>query len=204
MDPQEHWENVYATKAPDSVSWYRPHLDTSLALIERVAPNRDAAILDVGGGASTLVDDLMGRGYSDVSVLDISAAALEVSKRRLGTAATRVNWLAADLLNTPMPVQRYELWHDRAVFHFLVAQEQREVYVRQLVHALKPAGYAVIATFGPEGPQKCSGLDTARYDVDGLRRALGPVVTLIDSSLELHPTPFGTQQQFLYALFRRV
>lgn len=203
MDPQEHWENVYATKAPDSVSWYRPHLDTSLALIERAVPDRDNPILDVGGGASTLVDDLMGQGYSDVSVLDISAAALEVSKRRLGTAAARVNWLAADLLNTPMPTQRYELWHDRAVFHFLVAQEQREVYVQQLAHALKPAGYAVIATFGPEGPQKCSGLDTARYDVDGLRRALGPVLTLIDSSLELHPTPFGTQQQFLYALFRR-
>ncbi len=107
MDPQEHWENVYATKAPDSVSWYRPHLDTSLALIERAVPDRDNPILDVGGGASTLVDDLMGQGYSDVSVLDISAAALEVSKRRLGTAAARVNWLAADLLNTPMPTQRY-------------------------------------------------------------------------------------------------
>ena len=203
MDPQEHWENVYATKAPDSVSWYRPHLDTSLSLIERAVPDRGAAILDVGGGASTLVDDLVGRGYSDVSVLDISAAALEVSKRRLGKAAGRVNWLAADLLNTPLPAQRYEFWHDRAVFHFLVAQEQREAYVRQLAHTLKPAGYAVIATFGPEGPQKCSGLDTARYDVDGLGRALGPALTLIDSSLEWHPTPFGTQQQFLYALFRR-
>lgn len=203
MDPQEHWENVYATKAPDSVSWYRPHLDTSLALIERAVPDRDNPILDVGGGASTLVDDLMGQGYSDVSVLDISAAALEVSKRRLGTAAARVNWLAADLLNTPMPALRYELWHDRAVFHFLVAQEQRDAYVRQLAHTLKPAGYAVIATFGPDGPQKCSGLDTARYDADGLKRALSPALMLIDSSLELHPTPFGTQQQFLYALFRR-
>lgn len=203
MDPQEHWENVYATKAPDSVSWYRPHLDTSLALIERAVPDRDNPILDVGGGASTLVDDLMGQGYSDVSVLDISAAALEVSKRRLGTAAARVNWLAADLLNTPMPALRYELWHDRAVFHFLVAQEQRDAYVRQLAHTLKPAGYAVIATFGPDGPQKCSGLDTARYNADGLKRALSPALMLIDSSLELHPTPFGTQQQFLYALFRR-
>jgi len=204
MADKKHWETVYETKPPDTVSWYSPHLETSLALIERAAPDHGAAILDVGGGASTLVDDLLGRGYRDVSVLDISAAALDVTRRRLGAAAAKVDWLATDLLAAKLQPQRYDLWHDRAVFHFLTAQDGRQAYVQQLLHALKPGGHAVIATFGPEGPQRCSGLDTARYDAAALARVLGPGLTLMDSMLEMHPTPFGTNQQFVYTLFRRV
>ena len=202
-DKQQHWETVYRTKAPDAVSWYRPHLDTSLALIERAAPDRNTAVLDVGGGASTLVDDLLARGYRDLSVLDISAAALNVARERLGEAADKVTWLAADLLDAPLPQARYDLWHDRAVFHFLTEAEQRAHYLRQLARALKPGGHAVLATFGPQGPLKCSGLDTVRYDAWELARVLGDGFTLLDSTLELHATPFGTTQPFLYALFRR-
>ena len=202
-DKQQHWETVYRTKAPDAVSWYRPHLDTSLALIERAAPDRNAAVLDVGGGASTLVDDLLARGYRDLSVLDISAAALNVARERLGEAADKVTWLAADLLDAPLPQARYDLWHDRAVFHFLTEAEQRAHYLRQLARALKPGGHAVLATFGPQGPITGSGLDTVRYDAWELARVLGDGFTLLDSTLELHATPFGTTQPFLYALFRR-
>ena len=195
-DKQQHWETVYRTKAPDAVSWYRPHLDTSLALIERAAPDRNAAVLDVGGGASTLVDDLLARGYRDLSVLDISAAALNVARERLGEAADKVTWLAADLLDAPLQQARYDLWHDRAVFHFLTEAEQRAHYLRQLARALKPGGHAVLATFGPQGPLKCSGLDTVRYDAWELARVLGDGFTLLDSTLELHATPFGTTQPF--------
>ena len=202
-DKQQHWETVYRTKAPDAVSWYRPHLDTSLALIERAAPERNTAVLDVGGGASTLVDDLLARGYRDLSVLDISAKALHVARERLGEAANAVTWLAADLLDAPLPQARYDLWHDRAVFHFLTQAEQRAHYLRQLTCALKPGGHAVLATFGPQGPLKCSGLDTVRYDAGELARALGDGFTLVDSALEAHATPFGATQQFLYALFQR-
>lgn len=202
-DKQQHWETVYRTKAADAVSWYRPHLDTSLALIERAAPDRSAAVLDVGGGASTLVDDLLARGYGDLSVLDISAAALNVARERLGEAANAVTWLAADLLDAPLPQARYDLWHDRAVFHFLTQAEQRAHYLRQLARALKPGGHAILATFGPQGPLKCSGLDTIRYDAGELARELGDGFTLLDSIMEFHATPFGTTQPFLYALFRR-
>jgi Methylase involved in ubiquinone/menaquinone biosynthesis len=202
-DKQQHWETVYRTKASNAVSWYRPHLDTSLALIERAAPDRNTAVLDVGGGASTLVDDLLARGYRDLSVLDISAAALNVARERLGKTADTVTWLTTDLLDAPLQQARYDLWHDRAVFHFLTEAEQRAHYLRQLARALKPGGHAVLATFGPQGPLKCSGLDTVRYDAWELARVLGDGFTLLDSTLELHATPFGTTQPFLYALFRR-
>ena len=203
MNRRQHWETAYTTKATDAVSWYRPHLDRSLALIERVASDRRAAVLDVGGGASTLVDDLLACGYRDLTVLDISAEALSVARKRLGEAAHAVTWLAADLLDAPLQEARYDVWHDRAVFHFLTDAAQRANYVQQLTHALKPGGHAVLATFGPDGPMKCSELDTVRYDAEGLAHALGDGFTLIDSMLELHATPFGTTQPFLYALFQR-
>lgn len=203
MNRRQHWETVYATKVADAVSWYRPHLDRSLALIEQVASDRDAAILDVGGGASTLVEDLLARGYRDLGVLDISAGALRVARERLGARADDVTWLAADLLDAPLPAARYDVWHDRAVFHFLTAPAQRAGYVRQLASTLKPCGHAVIATFGLDGPLQCSGLDTVRYDAGELAAILGDGFVLIDSTLEFHATPFGTSQQFLYALFGR-
>lgn len=194
---QAHWQRVYAEKAPEQVSWYRPHLEASLKLIERIAPDPGAAIIDIGGGASTLVDDLLARGYGNLTVLDVAPAALESAQRRLGSAAGQVQWLTADILNAELPAAAYDLWHDRAVFHFLTAPEDRAAYARQLVHALRPGGHALLSTFGPEGPTRCSGLAVVRYDAAGLLRALGPRFHLVESFTELHHTPGGATQQFL-------
>jgi 2-polyprenyl-3-methyl-5-hydroxy-6-metoxy-1,4-benzoquinol methylase len=199
MDTHEHWEKIYGTKPPDQVSWYRPHLDTSLALIERVAPDRTRSIVDVGGGASTLADDLIARGYRNLTVLDISQAALDIARTRLGDASRWVHWLQADVTEpAAFSAQRYDVWHDRAVFHFLTTPEQRLAYVRNVVAAVKPGGHVIVGTFGPEGPQKCSGLDVVRYDADSLHDEFGRRFRLLESSKELHQTPFGTTQQFLY------
>ncbi|MBZ5528616.1 MAG: class I SAM-dependent methyltransferase [Acidobacteriia bacterium] len=197
MDRKAHWENVYGTKAPDAVSWYRPHLETSLALIERAAAERTAAIIDVGGGASTLVDDLLERGYKNLTVLDISQAALDVARKRLGAAGEGVLWLAGDVTEVALPAQSYDVWHDRAVFHFLTAPEQRAAYVRQVLRAMKRGGHVIVSTFGPEGPVKCSGLDVMRYDAKALHAEFGARFRLVESSKETHQTPFGTTQQFL-------
>jgi 2-polyprenyl-3-methyl-5-hydroxy-6-metoxy-1,4-benzoquinol methylase len=202
MDVGEHWERIYSTKEPDAVSWYRPHLDRSLALIERAAGDRSASIIDVGGGESTLADDLLERGYREVTVLDISQTALEVTKKRLGAAAEQVHWIAADVTQALLARESYDVWHDRAVFHFLTKQEQRAAYVQQVVHAVKHGGYVIVSTFGPEGPIKCSGLDVVRYDAEGLHEQFGKRFSLMDSVKELHQTPFGTTQQFLYCFCR--
>jgi 2-polyprenyl-3-methyl-5-hydroxy-6-metoxy-1,4-benzoquinol methylase len=198
MDTQSHWERVYDTKAPTEVSWFKPHLDTSLSLIERVAGDRSTSIIDVGGGQSTLVDDLIARGYSNVTVLDIARTAIEHAKQRLGSASDRVKWLIADITQTDLPARSYDVWHDRAVFHFLTEPEQRRAYVRQVAGAIKPGGHVIVGTFGPEGPNKCSGLDVMRYDADSLHGEFGSHFRLIESSRELHKTPFGSTQQFLY------
>lgn len=197
MDQKAHWEKVYGTKAPDAVSWYRPHLETSLALIERAAPERTAAIIDVGGGASTLVDDLLERGYENITVLDISQTAIDVARKRLGAASEGVHWLAGDVTEVALPAQAYDVWHDRAVFHFLTAPEQRAAYVRQVLRAMKRGGHVIVSTFGPEGPVKCSGLDVMRYDAEALHAEFGARFRLVESSKEIHQTPFGTTQQFL-------
>lgn len=202
MADKQHWDNVYQTRAADAVSWYRPHLDTSLALIERAMPDRLGALIDIGGGESTLVDDLLARGYRELTVLDISAAAIAVARQRLGDAANGVTWLASDIMQAALPARHFDLWHDRALFHFLTAAEQRAAYVERLLHALKPGGHAIIATFGPQGPAKCSSLDTVRYDAASLQRELGPRFALIEHSTELHHTPFDTTQQFVYGCFR--
>ncbi|TAM63691.1 MAG: class I SAM-dependent methyltransferase [Rhodanobacter sp.] len=204
MVSRQHWETVYRTRAVDAVSWYRPHLDTSLAMIERAVPDRDACIIDIGGGEATLVDDLLARGYRQLSVLDISPAAIEVARKRLGAAAAQVTWLADDILQVALPAQRFDLWHDRALFHFLTGAEQRARYVEQLARALKPGGHAIIATFGPQGPGQCSGLDTVRYDAASLQRELGPRFEVIEHTTELHRTPFDTTQQFVYSHCRLV
>jgi len=204
MVSRQHWETVYRTKAVDAVSWYRPHLDTSLAMIERAVPDRDACIVDIGGGEATLVDDLLARGYRQLSVLDISPAAIEVAHKRLGAAAALVTWLVDDILQVALPAQRFDLWHDRALFHFLTGAEQRARYVEQLTRALKPGGHAIIATFGPQGPGQCSGLDTVRYDAASLQRELGPRFDVIEHATELHRTPFDTTQQFVYSHCRMV
>jgi 2-polyprenyl-3-methyl-5-hydroxy-6-metoxy-1,4-benzoquinol methylase len=198
MNARNHWEAVYRTRKPETVSWYRPHLDRSLDLIGRAPAGRSAAIIDVGGGESTLVDDLLARGYRDICVLDISQVALDVAKGRLGADAVRVEWCVADIGEAVLPDRRYDVWHDRAVFHFLTQADQRKAYVRQVARAMKPGGHVIVATFGPEGPMKCSGLDVLRYDAPALHGEFGPRFRLLESVTEVHKTPGGTTQQFLY------
>jgi 2-polyprenyl-3-methyl-5-hydroxy-6-metoxy-1,4-benzoquinol methylase len=188
-------------KAPNTVSWYRPHLETSLALIERVS-SRDSRIIDVGGGESTLVDDLLSRGYDNVTVLDISQKAIDTNKQRLGSASEGVHWLVADITKAVLPRSEYDVWHDRAVFHFLTTPADREAYVRQAANSVKPGGYVIVSTFGPEGPTKCSGLEVVRYDAESLHQEFGVHFRLLESRNELHETPFGTIQQFLYCSCR--
>ena len=198
MDTKTHWEKIYGTKAPETVSWYRPHLETSLTLIERAARDKLASIIDVGGGESTLVDDLLVRGYQNLTVLDISQTAVDVTRKRLRLAAEQVHWLVTDVTVAELERGAYDVWHDRAVFHFLTAIEQRIAYVRNVAHAVRPGGHVIVSTFGPEGPDKCSGLDVVCYDAESLHEQFGTRFHLVESSRELHLTPFGTTQQFLY------
>ncbi len=202
MTTKAHWENVYQTRAVDEVSWYRPHLETSLRLIEDAAPDRDSAVIDVGGGEATLVDDLVSRGYIDVTVLDISQAATGVAKDRLGLAAAPVHWITGDITSVELEAARYDLWHDRAVFHFLTGADDRAAYVRQVARAVRLGGHVIVATFGLDGPEKCSGLDVVRYDAENLHGEFGPKFRLLDSVTELHETPWGTPQQFTYCFCR--
>lgn len=204
MSDKDHWENVYETKAADAVSWYSAHLPTSLRLITQSAPSLDAAIIDVGGGEATLVDDLLAQGYRRVSVLDISQAAIAGAQQRLGEAASRVAWIAADITQAQLPESQYDVWHDRAVFHFLTEATQRAAYVRQLTRSVKLGGHVIIATFGPQGPEKCSGLPVARYDAVSLHKQLGAQFQLLESLTEIHQTPFATTQQFLYCHFKLI
>jgi SAM-dependent methyltransferase len=202
MDTQTHWEKIYTEKAPNAVSWYRPHLETSLALIEKAAPGASASVIDVGGGESTLVDDLLARGYESITVLDISQTAIDANKKRLGKPAEGVHWLVADITKVDLEPSSYNVWHDRAVFHFLTSPSDRVAYVRQVSRAVKPGGSVIVSTFGPEGPTKCSGLDVVRYDAKSLHEEFGVRFRLLDSCKELHHTPFGTVQQFLYCYCR--
>lgn len=200
---KHHWEDVYARKAPDSVSWFQPHAQRSLDLIARTGLMRDAAIIDVGGGASTLVDDLLARGYHDLNVLDLSAAALDAAQTRLGDEARRVSWVEADITEVDLPAQRYDLWHDRAVFHFLTDAAQRQAYVEQVLRAVKPGGHVIVATFAEDGPDRCSGLPVMRYGADALHAEFGAPFKLLEHSRETHHTPSGAVQHFVYCYCRR-
>lgn len=202
MNIKSHWDHVYQIKGPTGVSWFRPHLEQSLRFIERVVPDRAAALIDVGGGESTLVDDLVAIGYRNVSVLDISSTALTVARERLASASARVCWLCGDVTTYPLGRHQFDLWHDRAVFHFLTDAEARTAYVRQVANAVKPGGYVVVATFGPEGPFQCSGLDVVRYNADQLHSEFGGNFQLVEHVTELHQTPAGANQQFVYCLCR--
>lgn len=197
----DHWNSVYSAKAPDAVSWYAPHLDTSLQLIKRVAP-KWPAIIDVGGGESTLVDDLLAEGYRYLTVLDISAEAIEVAKKRFGVLSSYVNWRVADITKADLPPNCYDVWHDRAVFHFLTNEDDRRAYVERVANSMKPGGHVIVATFGPQGPTQCSGLNVVRYDADTLHAEFGKAFRLMNSHTEVHRTPGGTEQQFLYCLCR--
>ena len=202
MSIETHWESVYTTKSPESVSWYAAHLLQSLHYVKKAAPGMQASIIDVGGGESTLVDDLLADGYLDITVLDLSHTALEVTRQRLGPQANQVVWSAADVLEVELPEASFDVWHDRAVFHFLTTDAQRERYVAQVVHALKPGGFAIVGTFGPQGPGKCSGLPVSRYAPNELHGKFGMPFELIDSHTEIHTTPWGAPQQFVYCFCR--
>jgi SAM-dependent methyltransferase len=198
MHTQTHWDKIYSEKAPDKVSWYRPHLEASLALIEEARVGPTASIIDVGAGESTLVDDLLVRGYSNLTVLDISQAAIAASKKRLGDTGERVRWLVADITQAELGPSAYDVWHDRAVFHFLTAEADRRAYVHQVVSSVRRGGHVIVSAFGPEGPTRCSGLDVVRYDAESMHAEFGANFRLISSSRQQHETPFGTTQQFLY------
>ena len=198
MDLPTHWDRIYTRKVPNQVSWYRPHLEESISLIGQAGGGTGAAIIDVGAGESTLVDDLLARGYSRITVLDISQAAILATKKRLGDAAEQVRWMIGDITQAELAPATYDVWHDRAVFHFLTSEDDRRAYVRQLVRAVKRGGHVIVSAFGPDGPSRCSGLEVLRYDAESLHAQFGAKFRLISSSRHLHETPFGTTQQFLY------
>jgi SAM-dependent methyltransferase len=195
--PEEHWAGVYAGKAPDLVSWYQAVPAVSLDLIAKAAPARHTPIIDVGGGASTLVDHLLERGYGDVSVLDIAPAALDAARARLGALASRVAWIVADITRWTPP-RAYGVWHDRAVFHFLTGAADRRAYLNALAGGLADDGVALFATFGPDGPEKCSGLPVERYDAAKLASVLGEGFRVEAAADEVHVTPGGMRQAFRY------
>jgi SAM-dependent methyltransferase len=202
MEAKAHWENVYSTKAPDAVSWFQQHAEQSLRLIQETEVPTSAAIIDVGGGASTLVDDLLAKGFTHLIVLDLSAAALKAAQHRLGSRASLVNWVEADITKAMLPKHGYDVWHDRAAFHFLTDRSDRQAYVQAVLNAVKPGGHVIVATFGPEGPNKCSGLDVVRYDPEALHREFGSEFRLVKHAMELHQTPIGSTQQFTYCYFK--
>ena len=201
---RQHWEQVYRTRAPEQVSWYQPEARNSLELIRRAGPDCAAAIIDIGGGASTLVDSLVDADYRDVTVLDLAPDALAIARARLGARADSVHWMTADILAVELPAARYDIWHDRAAFHFLTNPDDRARYVAQLRHALSPGGYLVMATFALDGPTRCSGLDVIRYSAESLADELGSGFELVESVREEHRTPSGAIQRFQYSLLRDV
>ena len=202
VDRKAHWEQVYRTNDPDRVSWFEPEATSSLQLIQLVAPARDSAIIDVGGGASMLAEGLVAAGYERIDVLDLSAAALAQARRRLGDAGESVQWLEADVLGAELPAASFDVWHDRAVFHFLTQAADRAAYVTQVRHAVRPGGFVVMATFAAEGPAKCSGLEVMRYSPERLHEELGDDFRMVESRHEEHVTPSGAQQAFTYCAFR--
>lgn len=203
MGRREHWEQVYSSKPSERLGWYKPRLQTSLEWISALGLDPGASMIDVGGGASTLVDDLLDRGYKSITVLDLAEAALELIKARLGDRGATVNWLCGDITQLELPASAFELWHDRAVFHFLTEPADRERYRENLCRALRPGGHVIIGTFAPEAPPKCSGLPVQRYDLELLRETLGSGFKLQRHKKEQHVTPGGVEQMYLYCEFRR-
>jgi SAM-dependent methyltransferase len=196
-EPSAHWDDLYGRRPPTALSWYQDEPSMSLALLEAIGATREQPVLDVGGGASVLVDRLLGRGFADLSVLDVSATALAHAQRRLGERAERVRWLREDVL-TWRPQRRYGVWHDRAVFHFLVEEERRSAYLAVLRMALAAGGHVVIGTFAGDGPQQCSGLHVQRYDPGGLAAVFGAEFEVVEHRREVHHTPGGAEQPFTW------
>lgn len=204
MQSKDHWEKVYTTKSTDAVSWFQEHAENSLRLIQETGVPLNAAIIDIGGGASTLVDDLLAKGYSHLSVLDLSAAAMLAAQKRLGAQAKQVQWMEADITQKEFSLHSFDVWHDRAVFHFLTSAEDRHAYVHAVLRAVKPGGHVIVATFAEDGPMQCSGLPVKRYNKDELHAEFGDAFTLTQHGKESHRTPFGTVQQFTYCYCRKL
>ena len=201
-DRRDHWARVYTEKAPSEVSWYQAEPEASLRALDRLGARPDSALIDVGGGASNLIDALLERGWQDLTVLDIALSAIEAARNRLGPAADEVTWLVADITEW-QPSRRYDVWHDRAVFHFLTEPEQREAYRRALSSGLAPDGLVIMATFAPDGPERCSGLPVQRYDPAALAKEFGSGFRLVESWRQEHVTPSGSSQAFTWCAFRR-
>ncbi|NNE47724.1 MAG: class I SAM-dependent methyltransferase [Rhodothermales bacterium] len=202
MTRQSHWNRVYSTRSAEELSWFQEHPAVSIELIELASLGPSAAVIDVGGGDSLLVDWLLERGYEDLTVLDVSLAALERARRRLGNKGTSVDWVECDVTRW-QPERVHDLWHDRAVFHFLTDAADRQRYIEVMERALRPGGRAIVATFSLEGPPKCSGLDVQRYSVETLAEELGGSFRLEGSREQLHQTPAGKSQAFIFTLFRK-
>jgi SAM-dependent methyltransferase len=197
---QGHWEAIWRERQPDELSWYQPKPDRSIELIEKYA-GRHESLIDVGAGASAVVDRLLDDGCTDLTVLDISEAAVAITRQRLGDRAHEVRWLVGDVLTQQFEGQ-FVVWHDRAVFHFLISPRDRTQYLQQLDRALAPGGHVVLATFGPQGPDQCSGLPVRRYGEPEIRAAFGDSFSLIEYSEESHTTPSGSEQQFAFGVLR--
>lgn len=203
MSTKSHWEEVYQTRSTDAVGWFQAEARTSRELILESAPDRETAIVDIGGGASVLVDELLAEGYRNLTVLDLSAAALEKARERVGPRSSQVVWQAADVLEHSFAAAAFDVWHDRAVFHFLTDVEQQRLYVRQMRHALRPGGTVVMGTFALDGPEQCSGLPVQRHSPDTLQETFGADFLLMKSLREVHVTPGGTEQPFNWCVFRK-
>jgi SAM-dependent methyltransferase len=203
MSDKSHWEQIYASRASDDLSWFQLHAERSLALIRNTAVALDGAIIDVGGGASALAADLLHAGYSSLWVLDISAAALDAARQRLGEQAVRIHWLESDVTRAELPPAHFDIWHDRAVFHFLTAADDRAAYVERACAAVRPGGHLIIATFAEDGPRQCSGLPVMRYDAAALSAEFAAATELVHTETETHRTPSGELQHFRYCHLRR-
>ncbi|MFY9839137.1 MAG: class I SAM-dependent methyltransferase [Xanthobacteraceae bacterium] len=197
-----HWQNVYREKAENQVSWFQETPGISLELIEAVHPKFDWAVIDIGAGASRLVDVLAREGYRDLTVLDVSENAIAMAKARMDEPAAMVKWIVADVTQWE-PARRYDLWHDRAAFHFLIEAADRTAYVERLTGALFPGGHAIIGTFAMDGPERCSGLPVVRYDAALLSTTLGNAFALVETRHHDHRTPMGGVQHFQFSIFRR-
>jgi len=202
VNRQEHWEKIHTTKGESEVSWFQENPAPSLELMTLAGTTPRSAVVDIGGGASRFVDALVEMGFQAVTVLDLSAAALAAAKTRLGSRAGQVEWIVADV-TTWEPQQVYDIWHDRAAFHFLTENHDRKAYVARLTKAVKPGGHAIIATFAPDGPDRCSGLPVVRYDAETLGGALGGAFELVETRRYEHMTPWNSEQRFQFNVFRR-
>ncbi|MEE9325909.1 MAG: class I SAM-dependent methyltransferase [Cocleimonas sp.] len=200
MNSKTHWQDIYTQKDSKQLSWFQEHAKMSLQVIKKNVQNKNAQIIDIGAGASTLVDDLLQSGYRNIDVLDISSEALQISQRRIKTLQidAKINWIQTNILEADFPQHHYDTWHDRAVFHFLTKQQEREQYIQKLMHTLKPGGKVIISTFGPDGPLECSGLPIVRYSHDSLHNEFGLAFELLEHGEEEHQTPSGSIQKFIY------